>query len=217
MTTHKRLDTDSDFSSPHGQPPSDQCPDWRPSLSTHWNVCPKCGTVLFPTEACVSCVMASPTCDGAEGTVTEPLARVGMRLDGTPCEMRARSAGTWDCSVCHKTWPRQPSRCERPSAPLKPAPDAMREALTPFATFGRGEGITPNGLMRDRICDWFGPSDFDAAYTALTNPPIRIDRTSIISTILDHVGRAYQLAQDGDDWVTTLADALMKQIEGRNL
>lgn len=50
-----------------------------------------------------------------------------------------------------------------------------REALQPFATFGfdeSGNNIR-DGLMRDRICDWFGPSDFDAARAALSRqaPP----------------------------------------------
>jgi hypothetical protein len=40
---------------------------------------------------------------------------------------------------------------------------ALRAALEPFASFG----VVTGGLMRDRICDWFGPSDFDAARTAL--------------------------------------------------
>jgi hypothetical protein len=52
---------------------------------------------------------------------------------------------------------------------LSVQPDAgEREALEPFATFGRGEDGQDirDGLMRDRICDWFGPSDFDAARAA---------------------------------------------------
>lgn len=50
------------------------------------------------------------------------------------------------------------------------------EALEPFAAFGIvGEGTATvddirDGLMRDRICDWFGPSDFDAARAAITPP-----------------------------------------------
>ena len=45
----------------------------------------------------------------------------------------------------------------------------LREALKPFATFGQSDdgGDIRDGLMRDRICDWFGPSDFDAARSAL--------------------------------------------------
>ena len=39
----------------------------------------------------------------------------------------------------------------------------LREALKPFAEFGRGDGLQPSDLIRDRICDWFGPSDFDRA------------------------------------------------------
>jgi hypothetical protein len=54
------------------------------------------------------------------------------------------------------------------------APDpaeAMRDALEPFATFGltddQAESDIRDDLMSDRICDWFGPSDFDAARAAL--------------------------------------------------
>jgi hypothetical protein len=51
---------------------------------------------------------------------------------------------------------------------------ALQKAMVPFATFGyvdernplAGEDIR-DGLMCDRICDWFGPSDFDAARSAL--------------------------------------------------
>lgn len=49
----------------------------------------------------------------------------------------------------------------------------LRKALEPFATFGicdDGEDIR-DGLMRDRIVDWFGPSDFDAARAALAPIP----------------------------------------------
>ena len=41
------------------------------------------------------------------------------------------------------------------------------EVLDPFATFGRGDGLIPSDLARDRICDWFGTSDFDAARSIL--------------------------------------------------
>jgi hypothetical protein len=43
-------------------------------------------------------------------------------------------------------------------------------ALEPFATFGltddQAESDIRDDLMRDRICDWFGPSDFDGARRA---------------------------------------------------
>jgi hypothetical protein len=50
---------------------------------------------------------------------------------------------------------------------------ALKEALMTFATFGLvdpsdASGVDMlDGLMRDRICDWFGPSDFRAARAAL--------------------------------------------------
>lgn len=48
--------------------------------------------------------------------------------------------------------------------------EALRVALESFASFGQTEddGDIRDGLMRDRICDWFGPSDFDTARTALS-------------------------------------------------
>ena len=42
--------------------------------------------------------------------------------------------------------------------------DAALAALEPFRTFGASEDGAPDllhGLMRDRICDWFGVSDFE--------------------------------------------------------
>jgi len=48
----------------------------------------------------------------------------------------------------------------------------LREALEPFATFGLSpDGDIRDGLMRDRICDWFGPSEFDAVRAALNGKP----------------------------------------------
>jgi len=49
--------------------------------------------------------------------------------------------------------------------------EEMRKALETFASFGAtedGKDIR-DGLMRDRICDWFGPSDFDEARAALSS------------------------------------------------
>jgi hypothetical protein len=50
----------------------------------------------------------------------------------------------------------------------------LKKALEPFATFGEVEddhGVPErniaDGLMRDRICDWFGPSDFEVARSAM--------------------------------------------------
>lgn len=46
----------------------------------------------------------------------------------------------------------------------------MREALTPFAEFGKHvdeNGWTSN-IHRERISDWFGPSDFYRARAALS-------------------------------------------------
>jgi hypothetical protein len=52
----------------------------------------------------------------------------------------------------------------------KEAVESMRDALEPFATFGLtddpAESDIRDDLMSDRVCDWFGPSDFDAARLA---------------------------------------------------
>jgi hypothetical protein len=45
--------------------------------------------------------------------------------------------------------------------------ERLRKALEPFASFGD----VADDLMRDRICDWFGPSDFTAARDALGARP----------------------------------------------
>lgn len=63
-------------------------------------------------------------------------------------------------------------------ASLTDAPDAVREALKPFASFAEtfvdAEGWT--GPMRtERIADWFGPSDFRVALAALTTPAAKDD------------------------------------------
>jgi hypothetical protein len=44
----------------------------------------------------------------------------------------------------------------------------LEAALEPFATFGLADEKEDirDGLMRDRICDWFGRSDFDVARAA---------------------------------------------------
>lgn len=47
--------------------------------------------------------------------------------------------------------------------------DRLREALMPFAMEGWADenGWTARGCPNDRVCDWFGPSDFRAALQAL--------------------------------------------------
>ena len=74
------------------------------------------------------------------------------------------------------THPPKPSELEA----LRAENARLREALKPFAEFGQTEdGDIRDGLMRDRIRDWFGPSDFDAARAALIpaqdalNPPVQ--------------------------------------------
>jgi len=48
------------------------------------------------------------------------------------------------------------------------AVDVMREALKPFACGGVMDAISREdySIMRERIVDWHGPSDFKAAATA---------------------------------------------------
>jgi len=50
----------------------------------------------------------------------------------------------------------------------------LTEALKPFATFAENntddEGWAGSTCQRDRIVDWFGPSDFRAARRALSEP-----------------------------------------------
>lgn len=45
---------------------------------------------------------------------------------------------------------------------------SAREALQPFdTTWADKNGWTDDACPRDRICDWFGPSDFYRAVTAI--------------------------------------------------
>lgn len=54
-------------------------------------------------------------------------------------------------------------------AALKAENERLREALEPFSTNWADEnGWTENACQKDRIVDWFGPSDFRAARAALT-------------------------------------------------
>ncbi|MFU0504170.1 hypothetical protein [Pseudaminobacter sp. NGMCC 1.201702] len=55
---------------------------------------------------------------------------------------------------------------------LEPLLDKAVEALEPFASLADGwvddEGWTDLACKNDRLCDWFGPSDFRSARSALT-------------------------------------------------
>lgn len=63
----------------------------------------------------------------------------------------------------------QRARAEAAEAEVK----RMREASTPFATISKGwvneEGWTDIACQRDRIVDWFGPSDFRSLHQALAS------------------------------------------------
>ena len=95
----------------------------------------------------------------------------------------------WTCFHCGETFTTPGSArdhfgcepCADPACRIKVGEErglvmALRKAekaLEPFATFGicdDGEDIR-DGLMRDRIVDWFGPGDFNAARAALAPLP----------------------------------------------
>lgn len=63
----------------------------------------------------------------------------------------------------------QRARAEAAEAEVK----RMREASAPFATISKGwvdeEGWTDIACQRDRIVDWFGPSDFRSLHQALAS------------------------------------------------
>lgn len=64
------------------------------------------------------------------------------------------------------------------AASLTDAPDAVREALKPFASFAEtfvGAEGWAGPMGTERIVDWFGPSDFRAALAALTTPAAKDD------------------------------------------
>jgi DNA-directed RNA polymerase subunit M/transcription elongation factor TFIIS len=83
--------------------------------------------------------------------------------------------------------------------------NALERALRPFGEGGPAEAIEREdfSVMRERICDWFGPSDFRNARAALTDQPNRERAAQIaedigdVETAAEVRGRDDQPAQDG--------------------
>lgn len=91
-----------------------------------------------------------------------------------PVDLDKLEAILSDCAVrladqAENTYDREAGRKLRNAAPSLIAElREARRALIPFADFGRSDDgvLKPEDLMRDRVCDWFGVSDFYAARDA---------------------------------------------------
>ncbi|WP_421416485.1 hypothetical protein [Agrobacterium tumefaciens] len=83
----------------------------------------------------------------------------------------------------------QRARAEAAEAEVK----RMREASAPFATISKGwvdeEGWTDIACQRDRIVDWFGPSDFRSLHQA--HPPQPAPSVAV---------KALEWKQNSEDW-----------------